>query len=47
MALPVTPRAVRTKLITARDYFALKERCIYCDVLQQEQKGAKAVDCRE
>ncbi|MBZ5685534.1 MAG: DUF4921 family protein [Acidobacteriia bacterium] len=38
MALSVTPRTVKTKLITARDYFALKERCIYCDVLQQELK---------
>jgi len=36
MALSVTPRTVKTKLITARDYFGLKERCIYCDVLQQE-----------
>jgi len=41
MALPVTPRTVKTKLITARDYFAVKERCIYCDVLQQEQKEGK------
>jgi UDPglucose--hexose-1-phosphate uridylyltransferase len=41
MALPVTPRTVKTKLITARDYFALKERCIYCDVLQQEQQERK------
>ena len=36
MALPVTPRAIKTKLIVARDYYALKERCIYCDVLHQE-----------
>jgi diadenosine tetraphosphate (Ap4A) HIT family hydrolase len=28
-------------LVTARDYFALKERCIYCDVLEQEQKERK------
>ena len=41
VALPVTPRAVKTKLMIARDYFALKERCIYCDVLQQELKGKK------
>ena len=27
MALSVTPRAVKTKLMIARDYFALKERC--------------------
>ncbi len=41
MALPITPRAVKTKLMIAREYFALKERCIYCDVLQQELKGRK------
>jgi UDPglucose--hexose-1-phosphate uridylyltransferase len=41
VALPVTPRAVKTKLIIARDHYALKERCIYCDVLQQELKGGK------
>jgi len=41
MALAVTPRAVKTKLMIARDYFGLKERCIYCDVLQQELKGRK------
>ena len=36
MALAVTPRSIKTKLMVARDYFAVKERCIYCDVLQQE-----------
>jgi UDPglucose--hexose-1-phosphate uridylyltransferase len=41
IALPITPRAVKTKLMIARDYFALKERCIYCDVIQQELKGGK------
>jgi UDPglucose--hexose-1-phosphate uridylyltransferase len=41
IALPITPRAVKTKLMIARDYFALKERCIYCDVAQQELKSRK------
>ncbi len=41
IALPITPRAVKTKLMIARDYFALKERCIYCDVIQQELKARK------
>ena len=41
VALPITPRAVKTKLMIARDYFALKERGLYCDVLQQELKGRK------
>lgn len=36
MGLPVTPRAVKAKLAVARDYFAEKERCVYCDVLHQE-----------
>jgi len=36
MALPVTPRVIKAKLMAARDYYALKERCIYCDVLHQE-----------
>jgi UDPglucose--hexose-1-phosphate uridylyltransferase len=47
MALSVTPRAVKTGLMMARDYFALKERCIYCDVLPTGAKVAKAVDRRE
>jgi UDPglucose--hexose-1-phosphate uridylyltransferase len=43
MGLSVTPRAVKTKLILARDYFREKERCIYCDVIQQEIKQGKRV----
>ncbi len=41
IALPITPRAVKTKLHIAKDYFAQKERCIYCDVLQQEIRQGK------
>jgi|SRR5271167_4734527 len=36
MALPATPRNIKTKLIMARDYYVQKERCLYCDVLRQE-----------
>lgn len=43
MGLSVTPRTVKTKLMVARDYFASKERCIYCDVLRQELKERKRV----
>lgn len=43
MALSVTPRSIKTKLLVARDYFALKERCIYCDVLQQELKSRRLI----
>lgn len=41
VALPITPRAAKTKLVMARDYFAQKERCLYCDVLQQEIRQGK------
>ena len=41
MALPVTPRAIRSKLLVAREYYAAKERCIYCDVLGQELKDQR------
>jgi len=41
MALPITPRAVKTKLMIARHYFSLKERCIYCDVIQQELESGQ------
>jgi len=36
MALPVTPRTIKTKLMMARDYYVQKERCLYCDVLTEE-----------
>ena len=43
MALPVTPRVIKAKLMAAREYYALKERCIYCDVLHQELAERKRV----
>ncbi len=36
MAIPVVPGRVKSKLKAARDYYARKERCIFCDVLAQE-----------
>ena len=46
MALPVTPRVIKAKLMAAREYYAVKERCIYCDVLQQELAKRKPHRCR-
>jgi len=43
MALSVTPGAVKTKLMIARGILCVKERCLYCDVLQQELKHRKAL----
>jgi len=41
MGLPVTPRAVKAKLATARSYYTEKERCVYCDVLRQELEDGR------
>ncbi|HZN55228.1 MAG TPA: galactose-1-phosphate uridylyltransferase [Candidatus Polarisedimenticolaceae bacterium] len=36
IATPVTPRAISVELDSARAHFHLKERCIFCDMLEQE-----------
>ncbi|MBV9471131.1 MAG: DUF4931 domain-containing protein [Abitibacteriaceae bacterium] len=36
IALPITPRQVRDQLEAARDYYARKSRCVFCDVIRQE-----------
>ncbi len=36
VATPVTPLAVVSKLETAKAHFAVKERCLFCDVLTHE-----------
>jgi len=36
MAIPVVPGRVKSKLDAAREYYARKERCIFCDLLAQE-----------
>ncbi len=41
MSLPVTPRAIRNKLEIASHYYSNKERCVYCDVLQQETRDRR------
>jgi UDPglucose--hexose-1-phosphate uridylyltransferase len=36
IALPIVPDFLRDEIDGARRHFAQKERCIYCDILQQE-----------
>jgi len=36
IATPVTPLALAQELIAAKGHFQQKERCIFCDVIQQE-----------
>lgn len=36
IALPVVPKRVQEEVTGARDYYAYKERCLFCDMLRQE-----------
>lgn len=37
------PRRVLYELRSCRDYYQLKERCVFCDILQQEERQGKRV----
>ncbi|PLX65853.1 MAG: galactose-1-phosphate uridylyltransferase [Denitrovibrio sp.] len=37
IALPVTPNIVKTKLSAALEHYHNKERCLFCDILDQER----------
>lgn len=43
IALPATPVRVKMKLNGAREYYDYKERCLYCDILQQEIDMAERI----
>src|SRR3989339_347853 len=42
-ALPLTPKAIKDELLSARDYFDYKERCLFCDIIRQEQRDKKRI----
>jgi UDPglucose--hexose-1-phosphate uridylyltransferase len=45
MALPIVPDVVREEVAGAGQHYAVKERCLFCDVIQQELKaGTRVVD---
>lgn len=43
IALPVVPKRVQEELDGSRRYFDYKERCIFCDILQQELDANKRI----
>lgn len=43
IALPMVPRAVVEELFGAREYYQLKGRCVYCDIVRQEAEGRKRI----
>lgn len=43
VALPFIPKLIKDEFSAAREYFSYKERCVYCDIVRQEQKERKRI----
>ncbi|HEV8348562.1 MAG TPA: galactose-1-phosphate uridylyltransferase [Vicinamibacterales bacterium] len=43
IALPIVPDFVREELDGARRHFAMKERCVYCDIVRQDLRDGRRV----
>jgi UDPglucose--hexose-1-phosphate uridylyltransferase len=43
IALPIVPREVRAEIDGARQHFASKERCVFCDVIRQDAGDGRRV----
>jgi UDPglucose--hexose-1-phosphate uridylyltransferase len=43
IALPIVPDFVREEIDGAKQHFAAKERCVFCDIIRQEVTGGKRV----
>ena len=43
IALPATPRLMKDELTGARNYFEYKERCLFCDILENELNAGSRV----
>ncbi|MFH1383335.1 MAG: galactose-1-phosphate uridylyltransferase [Candidatus Omnitrophota bacterium] len=43
IATPVTPRRVKEELDGARHYYKQKERCVFCDIIDQEKDVGKRI----
>ncbi|RMD95801.1 MAG: galactose-1-phosphate uridylyltransferase, partial [Calditrichaeota bacterium] len=43
IATPITPLLVKQKLTNAKAHFQYKERCLFCDIIRQEQEANQRV----
>lgn len=43
IALPMVPKSVHEELRGAEQYYNYKERCIYCDIVRQEEQDKKRI----
>ena len=44
IALPIVPKRVAEELLGSKEYYSFKERCVFCDIVRQEQaEGSRVV----
>lgn len=43
LATPITPRRIRDELLNAKEYFSYKERCVFCDIVDEETLRQKRI----
>ncbi|MCI0469698.1 MAG: galactose-1-phosphate uridylyltransferase, partial [Nitrospirae bacterium] len=43
IALPIVPKIVKEEMEGAKRYYEIKERCIFCDIINQEMNDVKRV----
>jgi UDPglucose--hexose-1-phosphate uridylyltransferase len=43
IALPIVPKTVTEEMRGALEYYNYKERCVYCDIIRQEQSDGRRV----
>lgn len=43
IALPIVPKRVIEEIAGSKKYYSYKERCIYCDIIKQEQESKNRV----
>jgi UDPglucose--hexose-1-phosphate uridylyltransferase len=43
IATPITPLILREELVSAKDHYYEKERCLFCDLIQQELESGERI----
>jgi len=43
IALPITPRWVREEIARAYEHWQMKERCVFCDIIAQDEQSSRDV----
>ncbi len=45
IATPIVPKAIKEEMYGAQAYYRYKERCIFCDIVRQEQEDRRRLVC--